>query len=233
MATVPRLEDSPVVPDVALIAVPGQAAVDAVRVAAEMGVKGAVVMSSGFGETAHRRGPADAGGAARPRAGRRHAGSRARTRRASRRFHSGAVLGFSTLFTEEPPADGPVGIISQSGALASVPYGILRRRGIGVRYAHGTGNDLDVTAAELAAEAVTDPDLRLLLLYLEGVTDAESLVAAGRGVRAPVASPSSPWSAAVASRAAAPPRRTPARSRPNDGCSTRSSSGSGSGRCTP
>ena len=98
-------------------------------------------------------------------------------------FHSGAVLGFSTLFTEEPPADGPVGIISQSGALASVPYGILRRRGIGVRYAHGTGNDLDVTAAELAAEAVTDPELRLLLLYLESVTDAESLVALGERSR--------------------------------------------------
>ena len=98
-------------------------------------------------------------------------------------FHSGAVLGFSTLFTEEPPADGPVGIISQSGALASVPYGILRRRGIGVRYAHGTGNDLDVTAAELAAEAVTDPDLKLLLLYLESVTDAESLVALGERSR--------------------------------------------------
>ena len=51
MTTVPRLEDSPVVPEVALIAVPGQAAVDAVRVAAGMGTKGAIVMSSGFGET--------------------------------------------------------------------------------------------------------------------------------------------------------------------------------------
>jgi acyl-CoA synthetase (NDP forming) len=94
-------------------------------------------------------------------------------------FHSGAVLGFSTLFTEEPPADGPVAIISQSGALASVPYGILRRRGIGVRYAHGTGNDADVSAAELAAAALEDPELRLLMLYLESVNDPESLVRIG------------------------------------------------------
>ena len=182
MPTVPRLEDSPVVPDVALVAVPGQAAVDAVRVAAELGVKGAIVMSSGFGETHTAEGlrmQEELLGHARS-AGMRVVGPNSQGLAS---FHSGAVLGFSTLFTEEPPADGPVGIVSQSGALASVPYGILRRRGIGVRYAHGTGNDLDVTAAELAAEAVLDPDLRLLLLYLEGVTDADSLVELGERSR--------------------------------------------------
>ncbi len=183
LRTVPRLEDSPVVPDVALIAVPGQAAVDAVRVAAQMGTKGAVVMSSGFGETQTAEGlrmQEELLGHARA-GGMRVVGPNSQGLAS---FHTGAVLGFSTLFTEEPPADGPVGIISQSGALASVPYGILRRRGIGVRYAHGTGNDLDVTAAELAAEAADDPDLKLLLLYLESVTDPESLVALGERSRA-------------------------------------------------
>jgi acyl-CoA synthetase (NDP forming) len=182
MATVPSLGDSPVVPDVALIAVPGQACVDAVATAAEMGVKGAVVMSSGFGETHTAEGDrmqAELLGHAR-RAGMRVVGPNSQGLAS---FHSGAVLGFSTLFTEQPPADGPVAIISQSGALASVPYGILRRRGIGVRYAHGTGNDVDVTAAELAAEAIDDPDLRLLLLYLENVGDPESLVALGERSR--------------------------------------------------
>lgn len=183
LATVPRLEDSPIVPDIALIAVPGKAAVDAVRVAAEMGTKGAIVMSSGFGEThtAEGRRMQEELLAHARRAGMRVVGPNSQGLAS---FHSGAVLGFSTLFTEEPPADGPVGIVSQSGALASVPYGILRRRGIGVRYAHGTGNDLDVTAAELAAEAVDDPELRLVLLYLESVTDAESLVLLGERSRA-------------------------------------------------
>ncbi|GAA5143934.1 acetate--CoA ligase family protein [Nocardioides marinquilinus] len=182
MPTVPRLADSPVVPDVVLVAVPGQAAVDAVRVAAEMGSRGAIVMSSGFGETGTPEGlrmQDELLGHARA-AGMRVVGPNSQGLAS---FESGAVMGFSTLFTEEPPADGPVGIISQSGALASVPYGILRRRGIGVRYAHGTGNDLDVTAAELAAEAVTDPGLKLLLLYLEGVTDPESLVELGERSR--------------------------------------------------
>lgn len=182
MATVPSLADAPVVPDVALIGVPGVAAVEAVEVAAAMGVRGCVVMSSGFGETGTAEGAALQArmlGAARS-AGMRVVGPNSQGLAS---FHTGAVLGFSTLFTEEPPADGPVGIISQSGALASVPYGILRRNGIGVRYAHGTGNDADVTAAELAAAAVEDTDLRLLLLYLENVGDPESLVRLGEESR--------------------------------------------------
>lgn len=178
MPTVPSLADSPLVPDVALIAVPGQACVDAVAAAADMGVKGAVVMSSGFGETHTAEGDrmqAELLGHAR-RTSMRIVGPNSQGLAS---FHSGAVLGFSTLFTEEPPADGPVAIISQSGALASVPYGILRRRGIGIRYTHGTGNDLDVSAAELAVAAIDDPDLKLLLLYLENVGDPESLVELG------------------------------------------------------
>lgn len=182
LATVASLAQSPVIPDVALIAVPGVAAVEAVATAADMGVRGCVVMSSGFGETGTAEGErlqAELLGHAR-RAGMRVVGPNSQGLAS---FHSGAVLGFSTLFTEEPPADGPVAIVSQSGALASVPYGILRRRGIGVRYAHGTGNDADVSAAELAAAAIDDPDLKLLLLYLENVGDPESLVALGEKSR--------------------------------------------------
>jgi acetate---CoA ligase (ADP-forming) len=175
LATVPSLAESPVVPDVALVAVPGPAAVEAVRVAAEMGVRGCVVMSSGFGETGTPEGrelQAQLLGHARA-AGMPVVGPNAQGLAS---FHSGAVLSFSTLFTEDPPADGPVAIVSQSGAMCSVPYGILRRRGIGVRYAHGTGNDADVTAAQLATEAIGDPDVRLLLLYLESIGDPEELV---------------------------------------------------------
>jgi len=175
MATVPSLEAAPAVPDVALIAVPGEAAVSAVASAARLGVRGCVVMSSGFGETSsslgheqqaemllHARG-----------AGMRVVGPNSQ---GLATFDSGAVLGFSTLFTEEPPLDGPVGIVSQSGAMCSVTYGILRRQGIGVRYAHGTGNDADVTASELAAAVLDDDGVRLVLLYLETVADPEAMV---------------------------------------------------------
>src|SRR4051794_6450021 len=99
-------------------------------------------------------------------------------------FATGAVMGFSTMFTEQPPADGPVAIVSQSGAMCSVPYGLLRRRGIGVRYAHGTGNDIDVSVGELAQAVVCDPDVRLVLLYLEDIRDPAPLEQAARAALA-------------------------------------------------
>lgn len=175
MTTVPTLAAASDVPEVALVALPGRAAVEAVSTAADLGVKGCVVMAAGFGETRTGEGAAlqEEMLAHAARAGMRLVGPNAQ---GVASFHSGAILSFSTLFTEEPPMDGPVAIVSQSGALCSVCYGMLRRRGIGLRYAHGTGNDADVTAAELATAVIRDEDVRVLMLYLENVQDPDSLI---------------------------------------------------------
>jgi acetate---CoA ligase (ADP-forming) len=165
-----NVTDLPGVPDVAVIAVPGQAAVDAVAACASMGVRGCVIMASGFGETPD------------PEARRRQREMVSHARAAGMRlvgpnsqglanFATGAVLGFSTMFIEQPPQDGPIAVISQSGAMASVPYGLLRRRGIGVRYVHATGNDADLGVGELAEAVLHDGDIRLVLLYLEDIRD--------------------------------------------------------------
>ena len=90
-------------------------------------------------------------------------------------FASGTVASFSTMFLEVEPADGPVGIVSQSGMMSVMPYGLLRRRGIGVRHAHASGNDADVGLAELARAVVVDPGVRLLLLYIESIRDPAML----------------------------------------------------------
>jgi acyl-CoA synthetase (NDP forming) len=170
----PSVSALPVVPDVALIAVPGTAAVEAVAACADVGVKACVVMAAGFGETDD----ADAQDLQnRMLASARQSGMRivGPNSQGLANFGTGAVLGFSTMFAEQPPQDGPVAIISQSGAMCSVPYGLLRRRGIGVRYAHGTGNDADVTVGELAEAVLSDADVRLVLLYLEDLRDPTGL----------------------------------------------------------
>src|SRR4029077_11982451 len=98
-------------------------------------------------------------------------------------FGTGAIASFSTMFLESPPQDGPVAIVSQSGAMSVVPYGLLRARGIGVRHTHATGNDSDVTAAELALAVLEDPAVGLLLLYLESITDAAALAEVAESAR--------------------------------------------------
>lgn len=175
------LADLPDVPDVAIIAVPGDLAVQAVDECAQAGVCVGIIMSSGFGEV-HTEGKQQER-IMRERA--RAAGMRlvGPNSQGLANFGTGAVASFSTMFTEVQPADGPIGIISQSGAMAVIPYGLLRERGLGVRHSHATGNDCDVTVCELATVVAEDPELKLLLLYLEGIPDPWNLAEAARIAR--------------------------------------------------
>ncbi|MDF2096614.1 acetate--CoA ligase family protein [Aquibaculum arenosum] len=172
----PSIADLPEVPDAAIIAVAGQTAVEAIEACAAKGVKAAVIMASGFGET----GPEGKAEEARLRKLANAAGMRlvGPNSQGLANFGTGAILSFSTMFIEAQPQDGPVACISQSGAMSVVPYGLLRERGIGVRHVHATGNDCDVTVSELAAAVIQDPDVKLLLLYLETLTDPEHLARA-------------------------------------------------------
>jgi acyl-CoA synthetase (NDP forming) len=158
----------PEVPDLAVIAVPGDSAIAAVEDCAALGVKAAIVITSGFGETSDPVGLAKQHRmVASARAGRmRMVGPNTQ---GLANFANGAVASFSTMFTEIRPKDGPIAIVSQSGAMAAVPLGLLNANGLGVRYSLATGNDADVSILEMATAAVSDPDIRLLLLYLEGI----------------------------------------------------------------
>ncbi len=172
----PSLDALTEAPDAVVIAVPGSAAVEAVEACARIGAKAAIIIASGFGEM----GEAGKREEARMRdlahaAGMRLVGPNSQ---GLANFGNGAIMSFSTMFSEAPPQDGPVAIISQSGAMAAVPYGLLRQRGVGVRHVHATGNDCDVTVAELATEVVQDEDVRLLLLYFEALDDPAMLARA-------------------------------------------------------
>ena len=170
----PELSALPEAPDVAVVAVPRPHVAGAIDACADCGVEIAVVMTSGFAETANDVDVAAQGAmVARAQAsGMRIVGPNSQ---GLANFATGAVLSFSTMFLEVEPADGPVAVISQSGIMSAVPYGLLRRRGIGVRHVHATGNDADVGLPELAAAVVQDPGVRLLLMYMETVRDPDQL----------------------------------------------------------
>ena len=177
----PSLQALPEVPDVVVVAVAGELAVAAVDECAKAGVALCILMSSGFGETDPEGKVREQSMAARARAlGMRIVGPNSQ---GLANFGTGAVLSFSTMFTEVAPADGPVGIISQSGAMSVIPYGLLRAQGVGVRHSHATGNDCDVTVCELACVVAEDPGIKLLLLYLEGIPDPWNLAEAARVAR--------------------------------------------------
>lgn len=61
---------------------------------------------------------------------------------------------------------------------------LVRGKGLGVRHVHATGNEADVTVADLAAAVIDDPGVRLLLLYMEAIADAQGLATAAEAARA-------------------------------------------------
>ena len=99
-------------------------------------------------------------------------------------FATGTVANFSTIFHEIEARDGPLAIVSQSGANSQAIYQLACDKDLGVRHVHATGNEADVTVAELAAAVVADPGVRLLLLYMEAIRDPAQLAAAAEAARA-------------------------------------------------
>ena len=171
----------PEVPDLALVVVGGDKTLAAVEECAARGVKSAVIIASGFGETGAEGLELQQHMVAKARA----AGMRlyGPNTQGLANFGTGAIAGFSTMFIEVPPMDGPIGIVSQSGGMSAMTYGLLRGRGLGVRHVHATGNEADVTVGELALAVAHDPDVKLLLLYLESIANPELLAAAAAHAR--------------------------------------------------
>jgi acyl-CoA synthetase (NDP forming) len=177
----PGIADLPEAPQLAIVAVAGDEAVHAVEACAARGVRVAVVMTSGFGET----GEAGLAKQERMLAAARRSGMRliGPNCQGLANFATGAVANFSTIFHELEGRDGPVAIVSQSGANSQAIYQLVRDKGLGVRHVHATGNEADVTVAELAAAVVADPGVRLLLLYMEAIRDPAVLAAAAEAAR--------------------------------------------------
>jgi len=159
--------ETPEPPDLAIIAVAGEEAVRAVEECAQKGVRVAVVMTSGFGELgAEGRAAQERMAASAKAAGMRLVGPNCQ---GLANFATGAVANFSTVFHEMEGRDGPVAIVSQSGACSQAIYVLARQRGLDVRHVHATGNEADVTVADLAAEIVQEEGVRLVLLYMEAI----------------------------------------------------------------
>lgn len=178
----PSVDALPAVPDTAVVAVGAAQAPAVLQACAAAGITSAIVLSSGFGETGadglrRQQALVDAARAA----GLRLVGPNAQ---GLANFATGAVLNFSTMFMEVAPQDGPVAILSQSGAASVMPYAMLRERGIGVRYLAASGNDADASVCELALAAAADPEVRVLLLYIESLRDTASLAEAARVAQA-------------------------------------------------
>jgi acyl-CoA synthetase (NDP forming) len=172
----PALEALPQPPDCVILSVPAAAALEQVRACGRAGARAGVLFSSGFAEMG------DAGRAAQRElvAAARESGLRllGPNTIGCANFACGAVLSFASIYQDFAPGDGPVAIVSQSGAVGASAYALLRASGIGVRYVCTTGNQADVEVSDFIDAACGDNAVRIVLVYLEEVRDADVLDAA-------------------------------------------------------
>lgn len=180
------LDALPEVPEAVILCVGSEAVEAQLSLCARLGVRAVVLFASGYAEV----GPQ--GRAQQQRlvdicraAGMRLLGPNSI---GVATFDTGAVLSFASIYAECVPSDGPVAIVSQSGAFGVSVYALLREAGVGVRCVAATGNEADLDTADFVAALAQRPGVRLILLYLEHVADARRmrsalLTARQQGVR--------------------------------------------------
>jgi acetyl coenzyme A synthetase (ADP forming)-like protein len=163
----PSLSDVPDDVDVAVVVVPAEKVVDVAEEAGRKGVKGLIVISSGFKEV----GPE---GAERER----------RLIEVVRKYGMRLIgpncvgvyvpkSGMNTLFLSRErqgyPGHGFIAFASQSGAFGSAVLDWAAMRGIGISKFISYGNKADVDEVDVLKYLVEDVDTRVITLYIEGV----------------------------------------------------------------
>lgn len=167
------IADLPEAPDLAIVAVPASDVIASIEALGRRGAKAAVIFSSGFGEMGEE--------------GRALQEKLLATARAHGVLICGPnCLGFCNAFdnvyaTFSQYADGetgagPIAFVTQSGAFGTAIAALVRQRGLGLGYFINTGNESDISFAELMEMVVADPRIRVVAGYLEGVRDGEALV---------------------------------------------------------
>jgi acetate---CoA ligase (ADP-forming) len=178
----PTVGDLPETPDVAIVAVAAEHAMQGIEDLAKRGVKGALVFTAGFAEMDE-------------------AGEQAQNhmvevaRKYGMRILGPNCLGafdsrtayyatFSSSFDSGWPVPGRIGIASQSGAYGTHLYTLARNRGIGASLCIMTGNEADVTVGECIGWLAENPEVDVIAAYVEGIREASGLIAAFETARA-------------------------------------------------
>jgi acyl-CoA synthetase (NDP forming) len=170
--------------DVAFMMVPQAATLDALSDAAAAGIRNAVILSSGYGET----------------------GQEGRAAEVELVAHAHSLdmlllgpnhLGFANFTTRTPvtsipglPSEaGPVALLSQSGGSSAAMLDFATAAGVGLSLMVTLGNEAMITAAHVLDYLVDDPDTRAVAMFLETVREpdvfrhaARRALAAGKAV---------------------------------------------------
>ena len=165
------LASLPFVPDLIVITAPAPTVPAVVAEAGRLGVAGAVIISSGLGHGE---------------------GSFGETVKQTARAHKIRIIGPNSIgimfpraglnasFAAHQPGQGPLALVSQSGALAAAMVEWGAERAVGFSGIVSIGDQVDVDIADLLDFFALDDKTSAILLYLEAITDARKFMSAAR-----------------------------------------------------
>jgi len=164
------------VPDLAIVVSPAPAVLQSAVECAELGVRAMIVISSGFAETGEE-------------------GQALQDQLAAITSEGGvSLLGPNCVgvlnvpismrasfvrLTGIPMRAGSAAVVSQSGAFGLAIFEYAQERGLGVSYLCTTGNEAQLSCADLIDDLLGRPDVRVVMAYLEGIPDPDALIRAG------------------------------------------------------
>lgn len=167
----PDLASVPGQVDVAFLAIPAEATVQAVRDCAAAGVKAAIVGSAGYAESL------DAAGAERQEelahiareAGIRIVGPNCN---GIYNAHHPVSIGFNTSHAKRQPSGG-ISIFSHSGALFDAMAGRLAMLGAGLSLFASAGNEADLSVLDYVEYAIDHEPTRVIALLIDSLNDGQ------------------------------------------------------------
>jgi acetyl coenzyme A synthetase (ADP forming)-like protein len=149
--------------DLAIIVVPKQLVLGVAEECGRKGVKGLVVITAGFAEV---------GGEGIEREAKlletvKRYGMRMVGPNCMGVLNSNPAVSMNGTFAPTMPPYGPVGFISQSGAMGLSILDYAEELGIGIHQFVSVGNKADLSGNDLLLYWADDPDIRVILMYLE------------------------------------------------------------------
>ncbi len=175
--TFPSIDQVPETVDLAILVTPPSSILRVIEECGRNGVKVGVIITAGFGEVDQRG-----------RSLEREMVSLAKSkgmRLMGPNCQGIVTLGGTALYAHMPPQfprSGPLGVVSQSGNLATSLIENGMAQGLGFSRIISSGNEADLQTADFLASLGGDPQTEIILSYLEGVKDGRSFARMAREI---------------------------------------------------
>ena len=173
--TYPGVADLPVTPDLAVIATPPEAVPGLIDDLGRRGCRAAIVVTAGFGE--------DGGSAGRALRQAMLDAARPHLLRIVGPNGLGVIsphTGINASYAHRAPKPGNIAFLTQSGLIATSVLDWASERGIGFSHIVSLGAMSDVDFGDLLDVLESDPQTRIILLYVEAITEARKFLSAAR-----------------------------------------------------